>query len=79
MGEVRGRDEVVSERLWTPENKLRFLEGMGMGRWFSLPMGSTEGTYCTEHGVLYTNTESWNTTSKTDVLYGHKQNNFKNK
>jgi len=34
-------------------------------------MGIKEGTYCMHHWVLYTNNESWNTTSKTiDVRYG---------
>ena len=36
-----------------------------------LVMGIKEGTYCMENWVLYTNNESWNTTSKTkDVMYG---------
>ena len=33
--------------------------------------GTKEGTDCMEHWVLYANSESWNTTSKTnDVRYG---------
>ena len=63
--------EVNHERLWTPSNKLRVLEGRGVGRCVSSVMGIKEGTYCMEHWVLYTNNESWNTTSKTnDVMYG---------
>ena len=59
------------ERLWTPENKLKVLEGRGVGGWASSVKGIKEGMYCTEHWVLYTNNGSWNTTSKTnDVLYG---------
>ena len=59
------------ERLWTLGNKLRALEGRGVGDWASPVMGIKEGTYCMEHWVLYTNGESWNTTTKTkDVLYG---------
>ena len=57
------------ERLWTPGNKLRVLEGRGVGGWASLLTGIKEGMYCMEHWVLYN--ESWNTASKTnDVLYG---------
>jgi len=54
------------ERLWTPRNSLRVLEGRGVGECVSLVMGIKE-----EHWVLYKNNESWITTSKTnDVLYG---------
>lgn len=59
------------ERLWTPGNKLKVLEGRGLGGWVSLVMGIKEGTDCMEHWVLYANSESWTTTSKTNVvLYG---------
>ena len=59
------------ERLWTLGNKLRALEGRGVGDWGRLAMGIKESTYCMVHWVLYTNNESWNTTSKTkDILYG---------
>ena len=58
------------ERLWTPGNNLRVLEGRGVGGWASPVMGIKEHTYCMEPWVLYANNESWNTTSKTnDVLY----------
>ena len=46
------------ECLWTLGSKPRVLEGRGMGRWVSLVMGIKEGTYCMEHWVLYTNSES---------------------
>ena len=50
---------------------MRVLEGRGWGGWVSLVMGIKEGTYCTEHWVLYADDESWNTTSKTnDIPYG---------
>ena len=53
------------ERLWTLGNKLRASEGRWVGDWDRPVMGTKEGR------VLYTNNESWNTTSKTnDVLYG---------
>ena len=59
------------ERLWTLGNKLRVLEGRGMGGWVSMVMGLKEGMYCSGHWVLYTNDESWNTTLGTnEVLYG---------
>ena len=59
------------ERLWTPGNKLRALEGRWVGRWASPVMGIKEGLYCVEHWVLCANNESWNTTSKAnDILYG---------
>ena len=59
------------ERLWTLGNKLRILEGREEEGWVSPVMGIKEGTYYMEHWVLYTNNESWNTTSKTnDGLYG---------
>ena len=63
--------EMNHERLWTLRNKLRVLEGRGVGGWVSLVMSIKEGSYCMEHCVLYTNNESWITTSKTnDVIYG---------
>ena len=59
------------ERLWTLGKKLRALEGMGVGEWDRLVMGSKEGTYCMVHWVLYETNESLNFTTKTrDVLYG---------
>ena len=55
------------ERLWTLKNNLRVLKGQRVGGWVRL----VEGTYCFGPLGLYTNNESWNTTSKTnDVLYG---------
>ena len=63
--------EMNHERLWTPRNKLRVLEGKGVGGWVSQVMGIKEGTDCMEHWVIHINNESWTTTSKTnDVLYG---------
>ena len=53
------------ERLWTPGNKLRVLEGR-VGGWASLVKGIKEGTCCKEHWVLYANNES----KTNDVLYG---------
>ena len=59
------------ERLWTLGNKLRASERTGVWDWDRQVMGIKEGTYCTEHWVLYANNESWNITSKTkDILYG---------
>lgn len=70
-GKVKGRKsegEVNHEKLWTRRNKLRVLEGRGLGGWV---MGIKEGMDCMEHWVLYVNNESWNSASKTnDVLYG---------
>ena len=43
--------ETNHERLWTLRNKLRVLEGRGMGGWVSLVVGTKEGTYCMEHWV----------------------------
>ena len=43
--------ETNHERLWTLRNKLRVLEGMGVGSWVSLVMGIMEGMYCMEHWV----------------------------
>ena len=58
------------ERPWTLGNKLRVLEGKGVGEWASPVKGIKEGMYCIEHWVLYANNKSWNTTSKgNDVLY----------
>ena len=59
------------DRLWTLGNKLKASEERGVGDWHRPVMSIKEGTYYTEHWVLYANNESWNTTSKTnDVLYG---------
>ena len=41
--------EMNNERLWTLRNKLRGLEGRGVGGWVSLVAGIKEGTDCTEH------------------------------
>jgi len=74
MGRMKGgksEGEKNHERQWTLKNKLRVLEGRGLGGWVSLVMGIEEGTFCMEHWVLCTNNESWNTISKTnDVMYG---------
>ena len=48
------------ERLWILRNKLRVLEGRGVGGWVSLVVG-IKGTYCMEHWVWYINNEFWNT------------------
>lgn len=63
-GKLEG--ETKLERLWTPRNKLRVLEGRVVegGGWVSLGVGIKEGTYCMEHWVLYINNESWNTEIK---------------
>ena len=67
----KSEGETNQERLWTPRNKLRVLEGRRVGRWVNLVMCTKEGTYCMEHWMLNVNNESWNTVSKTnDVLYG---------
>ena len=59
------------ERLWTLGNKPRVSEGMEVGEWDRLVMGSKEGMHCMVHWVLYATNESWNFTSKTRaVLYG---------
>ena len=66
------------KRLWTLGNKLRALEGKGVGDRDGLVMGSKEGMYCMAHWVLYASNESWNLTSKTrDVLYGDQHNIIK--
>ena len=62
LGEIRG--EMKCERLWTLRNKLRVLEGVGVGKWVSLVVGIKEGTYCIEHWVWCINNESWNTEKK---------------
>ena len=46
------------ERLWTLRNKLRVLEGRGMGGQVSLLVGIKEGTYCMEDWVWCINNES---------------------
>ena len=51
------------ERLWTLGNKLRALEGRGLGYWNGPLMGTKEGTYCMVHWVIYASNESWNFTS----------------
>ena len=59
-GKMKGgkpEGEMNHERLWTLGNKLRVLEGRGMGGWVSMVMGLKEGTYCSGHWVLYTNDE----------------------
>ena len=62
---------MLEQKLWTPGNKLRVLEQKWVGGWVNLVTGIKEGTDCMEIWVLYTNNESWNTTSKTnDLLYG---------
>ena len=49
------------ERLWTLRNKLRALEGRGVGEeWADLVMGIEEGTHCMKHWVWCINNESWN-------------------
>ena len=53
------------------EKQTEGFRGQGVGGWVSLVMGIKEGAYCLEQWVLYENSESWITTSKTnDVLYG---------
>ena len=37
------------EILWTLRNKLRVLEGRGVGGWEILVVGIKEGMYCMEH------------------------------
>ena len=41
----KSEGETNHERLWTLRNKLRVLEGRGMGGWVGLVMGIEEGTY----------------------------------
>ena len=41
--------EMNHERLWTLRNKLRVLEGKGVGGWVSLVVGIKEGMYYMEH------------------------------
>lgn len=65
-------EEMNHERLWTPTNKLRVLEGRIVEGWVGPVTSIKEDTYYMEYLVLYANNESWNTTSKTtDVLYGN--------
>ena len=54
------------ERLLALGNKLRASEGRRVGDWDRPVIGIKEGTYCVVHWVLYTNNESWNTTSETN-------------
>ena len=49
------------ERLWSLRNKLRVLEGRGVGWWVSLVVGIKESMYCMEHWVWCISNESWNT------------------
>ena len=49
------------ERLWTLRNKLRVLEGRGVGDWEGLVGGIKEGTYCMEPWLWRIDNESWNT------------------
>ena len=49
--------ETNHERLWTLRNKLRVLEGKGVGGWVSLAVGIKEGTDCMEHWVWCKNNE----------------------
>ena len=58
--------ETNHERLWTLRNKLRVSEWREVGGRVSLMLGIKKGTDCMEHWVLYVNSESWNTTSKTN-------------
>ena len=60
-GKLEG--ETKHERLWTPRNKLRVLEGREVG-WVSLVVGIKEDTYCMEHWVWCINKEFWNTEKK---------------
>ena len=41
----KSEGEKNHERRWTLKNKLRVLEGRGVGGWVSLVMGIKEGTY----------------------------------
>jgi len=56
MGRMKGgksEGEKNHERQWTLKNKLRVLEGRGLGGWVSLVMGIEEGTFCMEHWVMH--------------------------
>ena len=53
------------ETMWTLRNKLRVLEGRGVGRCVSLVVGMKEGTHCMEHWVWCINNEFWNTHTHT--------------
>ena len=87
MEDNRGREEKLKEGKSERETNLVTLDSgnqidgyrrEGVGVWGSLVVGIEEGTCCDNHWVLYTNNESWNTTSKTkDVLYGDSHNIIK--
>lgn len=63
----KSEGEMTHERLWTPGNHLRVLEGRGVvGEWVSPVVGIKKGTDHMEHWVLYASNESWNITSKTN-------------
>ena len=49
------------ERMWTLRNKLRVLEGSGVGGWVSLLVDIVEDMNYMEHWVWYINNEFWNT------------------
>ena len=49
--------ETNHKRLWTLRNKLRVLEGKGVGDLVSLVVGIMAGTYCMEHWVRCINNE----------------------
>ena len=62
--------EMNHKRLWTPGNKRRVLEGIGVGGHVSLMMGIRRAEIAWSTDIMC-RIESWNTTSKTnDVLYG---------
>ena len=50
-------EEMNHESLWTLKNKLRVLEGRGVGGWVSAVVGIMEGMYCIEHWVWCINNE----------------------
>ena len=58
------KGEIDHGRLWTLRNKLRVMEGRGVGGWVSLVLGIKEGTYCMEYWVWCINNEFWNTHTK---------------
>ena len=63
-GKLEG--EMNDEKLWILRNKLRVLERRKVEGWVTLVVGIKEDTYCMEHWVLYVNSESWNTASRTN-------------
>ena len=56
----KSEGETNHERLWTLRNKLRVLEGRGVGGWVSLVVSIMEGMYFMEHWVWCINNEFWN-------------------